>query len=337
MIKIDGSRGEGGGQILRSSLTLSMVTGQPVTIDNIRSGRKKPGLMRQHLTCVRAAAEICGAKISGAELGSARVVFNPGEIGAGDYKFAVGTAGGTGLVFQTLFPALLIAERASTLQIEGGTHNKAAPSFEFLRDSFLSALSTMGIVANVELVRPGFYPAGGGQIQASISPSDLDRKLDLTERGDLIGLSAKAVVSNLSDKIAQREISSFANNVVDLSVESEIEDWPSAGPGNVLLATLRFAGHTDVFSGFGEFGVKAETVGKRVAGEVRAHAESDAVVGVHLADQLLLPLAIGSGGRFTTPELTPHFKTNVETIGAFLDVSVRTEQLGERLYLVEVG
>ena len=337
MIKIDGSRGEGGGQIVRSSLALSMATGQSFTIENIRAGRQKPGLMRQHLTSVLAAKQVCGARVEGAELGSRSITFHPGEIAGGDYHFAIGSAGGTGLVFQTVFPALLLAEETSTLKLEGGTHKGMSPPFEFLRDSFLGAMAGIGIEARLELDRAGFYPAGGGIVRGSVQPAALDRKLDLTQRGALKRVHGEARVANLSGRIAEREANTLREQLDLDETAVVIREANAIGPGNVLLAWIEFEGLTEVYSGIGEHGVRAERVAERVAKSVRRHLRSKAAVGPYLADQLLLPMALGSGGKFTMMRPSQHFETNVETVHQFLDVPIRYIEEEDGLWLVEVG
>ncbi|MBO6848776.1 MAG: RNA 3'-terminal phosphate cyclase [Maricaulis sp.] len=337
MIRIDGSRGEGGGQIVRSALALSMATGQSFTIDNIRAGRKKPGLMRQHLTSVLAAREVCDGKVDGAELGSTAITFHPGEICGGDYHFPIGTAGGTGLVFQTVFPALLLADEPSTVKLEGGTHNGMSPPFEFLRDSFLGAMATIGIEASLEMDRAGFYPAGGGIVRASINPAALDQKIDLTDRGELKQIHGEARIANLPGGIAEREAKTLRAQL-DLDEGAiRIRNADALGPGNALLAWIEFEGITEVYCGVGEHGVRAERIAERVAKSVRRHLRSNAVVGPHLADQLLLPMALGSGGRFTMMRPSLHFETNVETVLQFLDTPIRYMEENEGLWLVEVG
>ena len=171
MITIDGSKGEGGGQVLRSSLSLSMVTGQPFRIKNIRAGRAKPGLLRQHLTCVRASEAVCNATVEGAELGSKEIVFRPGAVQPGLHTFAVGTAGSAMLVLQTVLPPLMLATETSTVTVEGGTHNDHAPPFDFLEHAFVPLLRRMGARVDLILDGYGFYPAGGGRVVATISPA----------------------------------------------------------------------------------------------------------------------------------------------------------------------
>ena len=186
MMIIDGSLGEGGGQVLRTSLALSLVTGKPFRIDNIRAGRKSPGLLRQHLTAVGAAAQVGEASVDGAAMGSTSMTFIPRALRAGDYAFSIGTAGSTTLVLQTILLPLAVAGAPSTVVIDGGTHNPAAPPFDFLDQAFLPLLRRMGVDVNVELVRPGFFPAGGGQIRATITPVGKLGRRDLTSRDALV-------------------------------------------------------------------------------------------------------------------------------------------------------
>lgn len=206
MIRIDGSFGEGGGQILRTSLSLSLVTGKPFRIDRIRAGRSKPGLLRQHLTSVRAAAEVGEATVEGDVLGSTAVTFSPGKVRGGDYKFVVGTAGSGTLVFQTVLPALMVAAGPSKLIIEGGTHNIAAPPFDFLERTFVPILARMGPRVRLKLERYGFYPAGGGRFSAEIDPCASLQPLEIGERGEVTSRRITALVANLPGTIGVREI-----------------------------------------------------------------------------------------------------------------------------------
>ena len=205
-ITIDGSEGEGGGQILRTALALSLVTGRPFRIDGIRAGRKKPGLMRQHLTAVHAATAVSGARVSGADLGSRALSFEPGQVRGGDYRLAVGTAGSATLVLQTVLPALLFAREPSRLTLEGGTHNPIAPPFDFLARTFLPILRRMGASVDARLETYGFYPAGGGRFTVAIEPCTTLGRLSLLERGDT-RVHARALVASLSENIAKRELS----------------------------------------------------------------------------------------------------------------------------------
>ncbi len=328
---IDGSRGEGGGQILRSSLALAILTRTPVQIINIRARRSKPGLMRQHLTAVRAAAEICGAELVGDRLGAREIVFTPGAVRPGAYTFSIGTAGSVGLVLQTVLYPLLLADGPSELVLEGGTHNKASPPFDFLVKAFLPLLARMGGDVTLELDKPGFYPAGGGRIRVSIRPSKLKR-FELTERGEARPVFARALVANLSEKIAKRELNVLKTMLGLERAQTRTETVEgSDGPGNVVFVEAPFEHVTEVFSGFGERGVRAEKVANGAGREAKAYLELGAPVGEHLADQLLLPLALGEGGVFVTGPLSEHSRTNVETIRLFLDVGIEAIEIGERV------
>jgi RNA 3'-terminal phosphate cyclase (ATP) len=205
-IHLDGSIGEGGGQILRTALALSMCTDQPFSIHNIRAGREKPGLLRQHLTALNAATAICGATVDGAAIGSRTLAFSPGKIKPGEYTFSVGSAGSTTLVLQTVLPALLTAEGKSSVTLEGGTHNPHAPPIDFLDRAFLPLINRMGPTVNVTLERAGFYPAGGGRVVVTVEPASKLSPLHLPERGDIKRRTAKAVVAALPGEIAKREL-----------------------------------------------------------------------------------------------------------------------------------
>ena len=252
MITIDGSFGEGGGQILRTSLALSLVTGKPFAIQNIRAGRKKPGLMRQHLTAVNAALEIGLAAVEGNSIGSQNFTFEPEMIKAGNYHFAVGSAGSCTLVFQTILPALLIADESSEIILEGGTHNPFAPPFDFLKKTYLPVINRMGPRVDAVLDKPGFYPAGGGRFKVSINPADLSR-IDLLERGNTINKTARASVANLPVHIAKRELKVIRENLGwDRDRLKAVEVENSKGPGNILIVEIGSDHITEVFTGFGE-------------------------------------------------------------------------------------
>jgi RNA 3'-terminal phosphate cyclase (ATP) len=322
MLKIDGALGEGGGQVLRTSLALSAVTGKAFCIERIRGKRNKPGLLRQHLTAVKAIAEICGARVSGVALGSLALTFEPSVVKHGEYHFAVGTAGSATLVFQTVLPALLMAKGSSRIVFEGGTHNPMAPPFDFIAQTFLPLLHRMGATVSATLIRPGFYPAGGGRFEVEVEGGAALRPLELTKRGDVQSVRIKAVVSQLPEKIAIREMQALASALADLPIDIETARVESSGPGNVASVTVRSACVTETFTAFGEVGVRAETVAHRLAGEVRGYLSSDAPVGEHLADQLLLPCALAGGGMLRTTEPSLHTRTNAEVIELFLPVRV---------------
>jgi RNA 3'-terminal phosphate cyclase (ATP) len=338
MILIDGSQGEGGGQILRTALSLSMATRRAFTLEKIRAGRAKPGLMRQHLTCVRAAAAISGAATEGAEIGSSRLVFRPGPVKPGDYRFEVGSAGSTMLVLQTVLPVLMRCDQPSLITVTGGTHNLAAPSFDMVQEVWLPLLLRMGHDATTTCIQRGFYPAGGGEVWVEIKPAGQPQPLILEERGAPISMSALALVANLPFDIARREAEALVN-ALDWPPESCLArtDAKAHGPGNVVMARVAHEHVTEVFTAHGRHGVSAEQVGKELAREVREYLAAGAAVGAHLADQLLLPMALGAGGRFSTTELTEHSRTNIRTIQRFLDIAITPSQLDDTRWLVSVG
>jgi RNA 3'-terminal phosphate cyclase (ATP) len=338
MITIDGSFGEGGGQILRTSLALSLVTGKPFRIENIRAGRKNPGLLRQHLTAVNAATEISRAEVTGAAIGSRELTFAPGSVKSGDYAFAVGTAGSTTLVLQTVLPALMMASAPSTLILEGGTHNPFAPPFDFLETAFLPLLNRMGPRVTAQLERPGFYPAGGGRMSVHIRPALEWKRLDLLTRGECRARRTKAVVANLPLSIAERELRLIEQKM------SWPRDWMKAelvqgsrGPGNVVTIEIECEHVTEVFTGFGERGLRSEAVAEKAVQQARRYIASEAAVGEYLADQLLIPMAMAGIGSFTTLPLSRHATTNIEVIGKFIDVGIETSQIGDRMWKVEVS
>ena len=231
MIHIDGSIGEGGGQILRTALALSMVTGQAFRIEKIRAGREKPGLLRQHLTAVNAAAAICSAVVDGAAISSRAFSFSPGKVKSGDYTFAIGSAGSTTLVLQTVLPALLLAEGLSTVSLEGGTHNPMAPPFDFLQRAFLPLINRMGPTVEVTLDRAGFYPAGGGRFTVAIQPAAKLLTLALTERGEIKRKQATAMVAGLPGEIAKRELDKVEQMLGWSGEQLQIQQLPAAwGP-----------------------------------------------------------------------------------------------------------
>ena len=328
MIEIDGSEGEGGGQILRSSLSLAICTQQPFRITNIRANREKPGLMRQHLTAVNAAAEICNAQVDGAELGSRTLAFRPGRLTAGDYSFAIGTAGSCTLVFQTVLPALLTAAGESRVRITGGTHNPASPPFDFLARSFLPLLGRMGANVQLDLTSYGFYPRGGGEIRARIAPGARLGALNLRDRGAWVRGYAEAYVAAIPLHVAQRELEVIGRALAWPKEQLLLRGLPNdVGPGNALTITLEYQNVTEVFTGFGEKGVRAETVAEQAAAEARDYLSAVAPVGEHLADQLLLPMALGEGGCFVTARATPHLRSNIAVIERFTQRRIAVEPM----------
>jgi RNA 3'-terminal phosphate cyclase (ATP) len=327
-IFIDGSTGEGGGQILRTSLTLSCVTGRPLHIENIRAARRNPGLAKQHLACVRAACEICDGKCQGASLGSGALDFQPGPVRGGNFNLDVGSAGSATLVAQTLLPALLLAEIPSTVTVTGGTHNPLAPPFDFLRETFLPAIATAGFQAKCKLIKHGFFPAGGGKITFDIQPwqKQADKTMDFRQRHDQPQIYARIYTAKLPAHIAQRQKRLLLQSQLHIQDVEHFEVTDSDGPGNCVMIRLCAGRQTTVFTAFGMRGKPSE----KVVGEVVKSAEdflaSNAAVDYFLADQLLIYMAILKSGCLTTNELSAHLSTNTEVIAKFLPVRFPAEK-----------
>ncbi|MGH9902604.1 MAG: RNA 3'-terminal phosphate cyclase, partial [Pyrinomonadaceae bacterium] len=321
MLTIDGSFGEGGGQIIRTSLALSLITGKPFRIERVRAGRAKPGLQRQHLTAVGAAAEIGRAEVTGAAVGAKYFSFVPGEVTPGDYTFRIGTAGAATLVLQTVLPPLMIAAAPSTLVLEGGTHNVHAPPFDFLRTTFLPLVSRTGPRVSIELRRYGFYPPGGGRFDLRIEPSATLSRLDLIERGGVRRQCARALVVKLPRGIGERELAVVKEMLGWGDEETRVEETTNAlSPGNVVMIEVEGEHLTEMFTRVGERGLRAELVAEEAAAEARQYLSTRAAVGEHLADQLLIPMALAGGGSYTASALSLHTTTNIEVIKMFLDV-----------------
>jgi len=326
ILQLDG--GSGGGQMLRTALSLSLITGQPFRMTNIRGLRPRPGLMRQHLTCVKAACEISGGIADGAEIGSTELVFRAGRIQAGDYHFAIGTAGSTGLLFQTLLPALWQADTPSNLRLEGGTHNPMAPPFEFLDRVYLPVMRQMGAEVYLTLVSSGFAPAGGGVVECHIKPGAKLSPLDLTQRGDPGEPRIRVLTRHLPPSIAGRVVDG-ALAVLPTRDTLVVTREPGPGAGICCLVENDFGDARELTSSFGEQGIPAEKVGHRAAKCMRDFISSGAAVGRCLADQLLLPMALAGSGRFVTVSPDAHVPTNIAVIGKFLPVCFEVTN-GER-------
>jgi RNA 3'-terminal phosphate cyclase (ATP) len=327
VIELNGATGEGGGQILRSALALSMCTGQAMRIQHIRAKRPKPGLMRQHLTCVQAAVAVCGARVEGAELASPTLLFEPGPVQAGDYAFNVGTAGSCTLVLQTVLPALMQCAQPSRVSLSGGTHNPMAPPFHFLERSFAPLLRRLGVGIDLRLRRHGFYPAGGGEMAVEIQPPAAGLlACDVIDRGDMREAYAECLAAAVPRAVAERELATIGQLLGWSGDQLRTPGMrQNEGPGNALLATLSHAQVTEVFTSFGAKGVSAERVAQLLANEVKAYLASDAALGPHLADQWMLPLALtvaarGGAASFSCSEMTQHATTNIEVIEKFLPV-----------------
>lgn len=328
MIEIDGSFGEGGGQIVRSSLTLAAVLKKPVRITNIRARRPRPGLAAQHLAAARAVARVCGGRIEGGKKGSPELLFEPGEIRAGHYSREIGTAGSTTLILQTVLPVLAAADGPSRISIHGGTHNPLAPPADFISECYLPALSLMGLESSCELVRHGFYPRGGGAIRAAVEPWRTARPLDLCDEVEWGAPEVTVLISNLPEHVAFRERDEIAGRLGLDPVSVAIEALPGeVGPGNAVLVRCRAGDRVALITSFGEPGKRAERVASEAARDIKKLIKSRAPVDPRLADQLILPMALGPGGRFLTSEVTEHARTQAHVINAFLGVKVEMDMV----------
>lgn len=337
MIKIDGSFGEGGGQILRTSLGLSLVTGKAFTIENIRSGREKAGLLRQHLTAVNAAVSVCNAEVIGNSIGSGKITFTPGNVMPGAYTFSISTAGSATLVLQTVLPALLTAESESTIVLEGGTHNPFAPPFDFLKNSFLKVLEKMGVAVEASIETYGFYPAGGGRMIIKITPVRKLKPIDITERGIIKRITATALFSAIPADVAKGELALVQNEFGLQIKECNIREVKSPGPGNALLIEIESEAVTEVVTAFGERRVSRDKVAKDAIENAKRYIDSGVPVGEHLADQLIIPMALAGGGTFHTMELTQHTLTNIEIVKRFVDIDIAVVKVSETCREIRIG
>lgn len=322
MVRIDGSQGEGGGQILRSSLTLSLLTGQAVQITRIRAGRPKPGLQAQHLAAVQAAAAIAGAEVAGAKLGSTELIFEPDRVQPGNYHFAIGTAGAVTLVFQTVFLPLALAGGRSTLVIEGGTHVPWSPSFEYVDQVWLPMLRRLGLDGRLELERAGFYPRGGGRIRAHIEPAQTPpAPLVALERGAIVKVTGISAVANLPTSIAERQARRAASRLRSLfpGMPLTVTELPAIGQGTTLFLRVESEQAVAGFSSLGARGKPAEQVADEAVEALLAYLTTAAAIDPHLADQLILPLVLARGRSvLQTSAVTNHLLTHVAVVRAFL-------------------
>jgi RNA 3'-terminal phosphate cyclase (ATP) len=338
-VEIDGSLGEGGGQVVRTALALAVITGRKLRLRNIRAGRGNPGLQRQHLACVEAAAELCDGSIKaigGGALapGATTLEFAPAASWASELSIDIGTAGSTTLVVQTLIvPALVASDRPLRAVITGGTHNPLAPPFEFLDRVFVPQLRAMGADVTVTLERHGMMPEGNGRIVLETRPSTL-RPIALVETGAVVARRATAIVAKLPRHVADRELAVACDRLREPTCA--VVELPDDGPHNVFMVEAELAsGVRELTTSHGRKGYPAELVARDALDDLVDYLEAGVPVGDYLADQLLLPMAVAGGGRFRTTELSPHATTNIATIGAFLDVPIR--HAGDDVIDVVVG
>ncbi|MCE9560995.1 MAG: RNA 3'-phosphate cyclase [Planctomycetes bacterium] len=326
MIELDGSEGEGGGQILRSALALSILTGKPFKLINIRANRSKPGLAPQHVMCVKAAGTISGATYKGASNGSAVLYFEPNAVKPGKYVFSIGTAGATSLVLHTIaLPLALRGSSLSDITITGGTHNTHAPCYHFLETTWTAYLRRMGIVIDVEMIRPGFYPRGGGEIRAVIHPCNRVNGLSILTCPELTTAGGFSAFADLPESVGRRQARRLSVRLKSEGIESHIpvEQWEAANPGTVAAVIFRQAPVPPLFFGLGERGKPAESVADEAADEAIAFRDAKCPVDPHSADQLLLPLVFSpDASEYRTSEITRHLTTNIATVRKFVDRDV---------------
>jgi RNA 3'-phosphate cyclase len=333
LLEINGALGEGGGQVLRSALTLSILTGRSIFIRNIRLNRTRNGLLSQHLTAVDAAAAVSKAHVEGATLGSTSLTFRPNEVRSGRYKFEIKTAGATSLVFQTIFLPLSRASATSSVIIKGGTHVRWSPCYHFMKLHWLPYMQRMGLNAAIELQAAGFYPQGGGRINTIIRPATTIAPLNLVQRGKLIRITGISAVANLSLEIAERQKRQALGRLVSISgkldrpeIRIRLDEFPSSTKGTLFLLLAEFENGSACYCALGELGKPAERVADEAVDELRAFLETNATVDQYLADQLLLPLSLADGpSSFHTNQITQHLLTNVEIIRLFLPVNFSIE------------
>lgn len=332
ILKIDGSYGEGGGQILRTALALSCVLKRQIEITNIRKSRKKPGLMPQHLTAVKAAATASNAGVEGAELSSTMLRFSPGHLTGGEYLFDVsekkGSAGSTSLVLQTILLPLCFAERLSNITVIGGTHVPWSPSFHYLKYVFLPALSHLGVKAELNIEKWGWYPIGGGKVTATVNPKREFLPLEIVERGKLVRVTGISAVSNLPQDIAKRQRDQARTMLSQKGIDADIEiiSAPSPGKGTLVFLHAEYGNITVGFTSLGAIGKRAEEVANEACKAFFEYIDAGGALDPHLADQIIPYLALASGpSTFTTSRVTQHLLTNIWVVKQFMDIDIQVE------------
>lgn len=320
--------------MLRTALTASLLLGEPVRVRDIRKRRHKPGLLPSHLAAVRAAAEVSGGRVEGDELRSTEVELHPGPLVPGEHTFAIGTAGSTTLVLQTVLLPLLQHGGRFDLRLEGGTHNPKAPPFDFLKKTYVPVLRAMGAEIAVELQRVGFAPRGGGAFSARIDGGAFDGHVDLEERGRVLSTRVRVLLSHLPPHIGEREVDRLRHRLTPRPSEARLETITAAGPGNVVIIEVESDALTEVFTAFGRRHVAAEQVADEVWAESLFYLESRAVVGPHLADQLVPILALRGRGAFLTVYPTLHTHTQVELVNELFDAKIRVDEVDPKTWRI---
>lgn len=336
LLELDGAHGEGGGQVVRSALGLAVATGRGFRITNVRGRRAKPGLLRQHLTAARAVADVCGGRLRGAELRSRELTFVPGAPRPGRYRFDIGSAGSTLLVVQAMLPVLATTPGRWQLALTGGTHNPMAPSYEFFARALAPLLGRMGVTVRPELERAGFYPAGGGRLHLAVDGVARPARLDLPARGAVRSATGFALVANLPGGVGHREVATLCARLGWPSTAAQVLRTDASGPGNAVVVAVEAEHVTEVITSLGAKGVPAEAVATAAADEVAAYLAADVPVGAHLADQLLVPMALGDGGTFDTTAPTLHTTTQVDLVRWFLGSEITLAEVAPGRWRVTV-
>ncbi len=341
MIEIDGSHGEGGGQLLRMAVALSALTRTPVAVDRIRAGRPNPGLAAQHVTALRAVAELASAQVEGLEVGSARMTFAPGDLVGGEHAFDVGTAGSVTLVLQACLPVAFAASGSTRLRIVGGTDVKWAPPLDYFARVFLPWIRRLGGEADLLSHRRGYYPRGGGEVEISVQPTSVWSSITLSDPGAVERVRGIAHVSNLSEDIPRRMKEAAArrlHGVADVKIEERI--YPSEDAVGLGGAVVLWAERERTLLGadaLAERGKSAERVGEEAAEQLEAEILSGATVDVHAADQLAVYLALSDRpSSFMVREVSAHLRTMAWLIPQFLPRTLEFQSVGE-LTRVKVG
>jgi RNA 3'-terminal phosphate cyclase (ATP) len=335
-VMLDGSEGEGGGQILRTALSLSLITGRPFELSHLRAHRRPPGLRPQHLACVRGAQAMSGGRSEGAQVGSDHLTFEPGQPKAGNYELDVGSAGSTPLLLQCLFFPLCLAGGGSLL-LRGGTHLPHSPTWQYLSWIWAPTMAAYGLRAELQLRYAGFYPQGGGEVFARVLPAaEPPTGVDLPARGTLRDVHVTSLVGGLPFTIAERQAKAAVGALLQRGIICEPEKLPLPvlrSVGSAVFVRAQFENTAVGFSALGERGRPAEAVGQDAAAQLLGFMESAGALDEHLADQILLPAALLAAGRlgpvgqtrFTTSRVTGHLTTNAKVVERFLPVRVEID------------
>lgn len=322
MILVDGSYGEGGGQIIRTAISLSALTGKSVKINNIRAKRTPPGLKAQHLTGVKAVAELCNAKLSGAEVGSTEITFEPGKINGGTYDWNIGTAGSITLVIQALMPAMLFSKKDFSVSITGGTNVTTSPPIEYFQHIFCDFMHKMGAKLKLDIMQYGFYPKGGGRIKLRVCPAEL-KPIEILERGELKQTDIQDSIASKdleNAKVAERQVIGFKKEFGKSNYKKIVTAYvETLSTGSCIHAHNSYENCKIGSEALGERGKKAEIVGEECAQKLKKEIEFDSTLDEHMLDQIIPYMAI-LGGTFKFGKLSSHAETNIWVAEKFLPV-----------------